>query len=52
MHRKDRLFYLKKIIFDCYNLFKNSQQSVFSGQQSVFSIQYSEVSIQSLTTAF
>jgi len=50
MHRKDRLFCLKKIIFDCYNLFKSGrssvvsgQRSVFRGQGSVFSIQYSAV---------
>lgn len=44
MHRKDRLFCLKKIIFDCYNLFKSGRSSVVKGQRSVRS--------QSLTTDF
>ena len=58
MHRKDRLFCLKKIIFDCYNLFKSGRSSVFRGQRSVFSGQYSvfrgqrSVRSQSLTTDF
>ena len=39
MHRKDRLFCLKKIIFDCYNLFKSGRSSVASSQRSVFSSQ-------------
>lgn len=51
MHRKDRLFCLKKIIFDCYNLFKSGRSSVFRGQYSVFRGQRS-VRSQSLTTDF
>ncbi len=44
MHRKDRLFCLKKIIFDCYILFKSCRSAVVSSQRSVSS--------QSLTTDF
>ena len=51
MHRKDRLFCLKKIIFDCYNLFKSGRSSVVSSQYSVFRGQRS-VRSQSLTTDF